>query len=161
MDFVDVYFRAVAQQAFDDESKEILSFYLSSLRAMEQTHQQNHWLAKSYNDHLLFQRLYEEMGGLVDGTAERLIGLAPSTAAFKPYNEITNKFIPQDSSLLALLESSLNIEKMFQDLSKKTYDQLKEKDTLTLGLDDMIMANAAIGESHLYLLQQAMKEYDQ
>lgn len=161
MDFVDVYFRAVAQQAFDDESKEILSLYLASLRAMEQTHQQNHWLAKSYNDHLLFQRLYEEMGDLVDGTAERLIGLAPSTSTFKPYNEITNKFIPQDSSLLAILESSLSIEKMFQELSKKTYDQLKEKDSLTLGLDDMIMANAAVGESHLYLLQQAMKEYDQ
>ena len=158
MDYVQTYLRSIAQQSMDEESTNLLSLYLAFTRAMYITHQQNHWLAKNYNDHLLFQRLYEETIELVDGTAERVIGLC-QVDSFKEFQSIASKFEPKEKSMIGLLQSSLEIERAFQKLSKKVYETLKEKDTMTLGLDDLIMSQSSIGESHIYLLQQAISEY--
>jgi DNA-binding ferritin-like protein len=158
MNPINIYLRAIAQASMDEESTNLLSIYLAFTRAMYITHQQNHWLAKNYNDHLLFQRLYEETVELVDGTAERVVGLC-QVDSFKEFQSIASKFNPKEISMVGLLSSSLEIERAFQKLSKKVYDTLKEKDMLTLGLDDLLMSQASTGESHIYLLQQAISEY--
>jgi bacterioferritin (cytochrome b1) len=70
---------------------------------------------------------------------------------------IAQRFAPTEQSLKGCLESSLAIEKAFQVMVKKTYETLDEKGSLTLGLDDMLMSQASDGETHIYLLQQALK----
>ena len=121
-------------------------------------HQNNHWAAISFGDHLLFQRLYEETFEIVDAAAERVVGLCGELMFEGKESVIASKFKPKDkNSIKSLLESSLRVEQYFIELVKKTYNSLKENDKLSLGLDDLLMSQASVGESHLYLLQQALK----
>jgi DNA-binding ferritin-like protein len=148
----------VAAESMDDESKKILSAYVAFARALYLLHQQNHWNAQAYGDHLLFQRLYEDAQTIADDSAERVIGLC-GEAIFEGEEAIVKKFEARIPTLSSLLESSLEIEKAFQEVAQNTYDVLKQKDSMTLGLDDMIMSQAAQGEVHIYLLQQALKGF--
>jgi DNA-binding ferritin-like protein len=158
--------KKTAQQAMDEEAHKVLSFYVAFTRAMYLLHQENHWAAKHYGDHLLFQRLYEEVQDeIIDDAAERVVGLCGSLLLQGTESEIVKKFAPKndgrDFTLTSLLKSSLAIEKAFQSICKKTYDEIKNKDMMTLGLDDMIMAQASVGETHIYLLQQELKGYSE
>lgn len=146
----------VAAESMDEEACKIISAYVAFTRALYLRHQENHWQAQAYRDHLLFQRLYEDAQEMADDAAERAMGLC-GTAIFEGEEAITKKFEPRIKTLSSILESSLNIEKAFQDVSKNTYDALKEKDMMTLGLDDLIMAQASMSEVHIFLLQQALK----
>jgi DNA-binding ferritin-like protein len=160
--FLNTYLYAIASykktaQEMPEEACNLLSTYLAVLRGMFLLHQQNHWDAKRYGSHLLFQRLYEETQDMVDDAGERVVGLCGKILFKGSESGITNKFSTSDNSSTALLESSLKIEKLFQQIAKKTYSELKEKDILTLGLDDLIMSQSSISESHIYLLQQSLK----
>jgi DNA-binding ferritin-like protein len=129
---------------------ELMSKYVALLRAIYLLHQRNHWEAKQYSNHLLFQRLYEGTQEMLDEAAEKTMGLY---GELKVYNEsaISEKFYDAEHPM----ESSLKAEKAFQDFAKKLYDALKKSDQLTLGLDDMIMSQVSKSELHCYLLQQA------
>jgi DNA-binding ferritin-like protein len=146
-----------AQQAMDQEDCKLLSTYVAFTRALYLLHQQNHWNAQRYGDHLLFQRLYEEVQELADDAAERVLGLCGELMLEGAESVIAQRFAPTEQSLKGCLESSLAIEKAFQVMVKKTYETLDEKGSLTLGLDDMLMSQASDGETHIYLLQQALK----
>lgn len=146
----------VAAESMDDEACKILSAYVAFTRALYLTHQQNHWDAQAYGDHLLFQRLYEGAQEMADDAAERVKGLC-GEVIFEGEEAITKKFEPHVKTMSSLLESSLAIEKAFQDVCQNTYDALKEKDMMTLGLDDLLMSQASQSEVHIYLLHQALK----
>ena len=146
-----------AQDAMDDEACELLSAYVAFVRALYLIHQQNHWDAKTYGNHLLFQRLYEEATEMADDAAERAVGLCGELKLDGTEDIIVKKFTTQNKSNAALIQSSLEAEQAFQAAAKKTYETLKEKNMITLGLDDLIMSQAGQGEVHLYLLQQAAK----
>ena len=147
------------QQKPDEETHKILSMYVATLRALVLVHQQNHWATQHYGDHLLFERLYDDVTGMVDDAAERVVGLCGSLLFQGTEAAIAKKFEPKDDKLISFVNSSLDAEKAFQEVAKSTYSTLKEKDVLTLGLDDLIMSQASEGEVHLYLLQQAGKGY--
>lgn len=140
----------------DEEAKKVLSEYVAFTRALYLLHQQNHWDAQAYGDHLLFQRLYEDNLSMADDAAERVAGLC-GEIIFTGQDAIVKKFEPKIKTISSLLESSLDIEKAYQDVVKHVYDYLKEHDSITLGLDDMLMSQASQGEVHIYLLQQALK----
>lgn len=146
-----------AQTIKDDEACKLLSLYTAFARALYSLHQQNHWAAKDYGNHLLFQRLYEESQEIADSSAERTIGLCGTLEYEGSETVIVKRFAPKVKTIQGLLESSLGIENAFQKLSRKIYDHLKKENLLTLGLDDLIMSQSSIGESHIYLLQQAIK----
>jgi DNA-binding ferritin-like protein len=159
--FIDGFLAAAgvktAQTEMDEGACKLLSAYVAFTRAMALLHQQNHWITQDYGDHLLFERLYEETQDLMDGAAERVMGLCGRIEFEGAESVIAQRFAADEPSLTACLESSLAIEKAFQEVCKKTYNTLKEKDMITLGLDDMIMGHASDGEGHIYLLQQALK----
>lgn len=148
---------AQEQKEFDEEDCKLLSVYVAFTRALYLLHQQNHWLAMSYGNHLLFERLYEKAQEFADDAAERVIGLCGDANLDGAESVIAQKFAAKDGSIKGLLESSLSIEKAFQNLVKKVYGTLKEKGSITLGLDDLLMSQASDGETHIYLLQQALK----
>jgi DNA-binding ferritin-like protein len=138
-----------AQEKEADELCELLSTYVAMLKSMYLCHQRSHWESRSYGNHLLFQRLYEEVQEMADDAAEKTIGLCGyiihGNVCF-----MANKVHEGNDPISA----SLKIEELFQELSKTLYDTLKEKDLLTLGLDDMIMSMASKSEVHIYLLKQ-------
>lgn len=140
----------------DEEVNSLMSQYVAITKALYLLHQQNHWDAISHGNHLLFERLYEEVLEISDETAERVIGLC-GDVKFGGFEEIALKFMPQEKTNDSLLKSSLALEEAYQQFSKKLYDTLKEKDFITLGLDDLIMGNASEGENRIYLLKQALK----
>ncbi|MCK9567870.1 hypothetical protein M0R72_02820 [Candidatus Pacearchaeota archaeon] len=146
----------VAADSMDEEACKILSAYVAFTRALYTLHQQNHWEAQAYEDHLLFQRLYEDAQDLADDAAERTMGLC-GEVVLEGAEAIAKKFEARIKTLSSLLESSLEIERAFQDVGQNTYNVLKEKEMLTLGLDDLIMSQASQGEVHIYLLQQELK----
>jgi DNA-binding ferritin-like protein len=148
-----------AKEKMDDEACELLNEYVAWTRALYLRHQENHWAAKNYGDHLLFQRLYEEAQEIVDDAAERVVGLCGELFVNGEESEISLEYSPKENSLQSLIMSSIAIEQGFQDICKEVYETLKQKDMLTLGLDDLIMSQAGEGEKHIFLLQQSLKGY--
>ena len=61
--------------------------------------------------------------------------------------------IAQMEIALDLSEKEKEVEALRKD------DEIKSKDMMTLGLDDLIMAQASVGETHIYLLEQSLAGY--
>lgn len=142
-----------------EEKVKIANTMVAYLKAIYTIHQQNHWLSKGdhfYGNHLLFQRLYESAQEDLDSIAEKCIGIFGEESVdykfqLKITQNIMNKYISQKG-----LEQSLSAEKDYLKILKTCYILLKEKDSMTLGLDDMIMSIYSKREESVYLLQQAL-----
>lgn len=143
-----------------ESSARYMTLYVAFLRALYNTHQNNHWETKGpnyYSDHILFQRLYEAVAPLVDQAAEKTVGIFGELEKHDDWiSKITEKF-NADNYNGDRIKSSLEISTVFLVLSEKIYKHLKESDKITLGLDDMIMATAGAIEVHTYLLKQREK----
>ncbi len=130
---------------------DLMSLYVAYLRALYQIHQNNHWKAKGYGNHLLFQRLYESVQDMADGAAEKAIGVFEDLdVSSKAIAEIVDKFSKEEDPA----QSSIKAEMAFQEISRMVYEALDDAKVLSLGLDDMITENAGKSETHIYLLKQ-------
>lgn len=131
---------------------------LAALRAQSWSFQTSHWQVKGdpyYGDHLLFQRLYEEVQGEIDSLAEKIVGyFGPAPVDSLKTLAEASLWVQKWGSIECLHTRGLQSENDLQDLLKKAYDAVKETGGMTLGLDDFIMALANSHESHIYLLQQ-------
>lgn len=140
--------------------KEVLQSLLALLRAQSWDYQTSHWQTKGahfYGNHLLFERLYGNIQKEIDELAEKLVGYfgkgaADSTSQFQKASE----WLTVWSSLPCRRRRGLKSEIEFQKYIKGVYDLLSDRATITLGLDDWLMATANAHESHMYLLQQAL-----
>jgi DNA-binding ferritin-like protein len=147
----------VPERIRSKNSLELLKEVLAMLRALQWVEQTCHWQSKgqqSYQLHLLFQRLYENLDGEIDSLAEKLVGYYG--------NETVNSddSINRSAKWVAswkgdnIVKVALEAEKQLQAVLRRTYDTMKQKKELTLGLDDYLMALANSHETHLYLLGQ-------
>lgn len=140
------------------EVKHLLSHVLAALRAQYMVYQTLHWQAKGpayYGNHLLFQRLYESVQGEIDQAAEKLVGYTGGDSVFLPTQlSLIQVYCSRWCAIENPFERGLQSEKDLQSLLKFTYNKLKASDSLTLGLDDWLMATASAHETNQYLLQQ-------
>lgn len=69
------------------------------LNAIYQFHKSSHWLAKDYQHHLLFEKLYEGIDEEIDTLAEILLELGEDKKSFAPQVMIKESlnFIPQSA----------------------------------------------------------------
>jgi starvation-inducible DNA-binding protein len=142
-----------------EEKVKIANTLVAYLKAIYTIHQQNHWLSKGdhfYDNHLLFQRLYESAQEDLDSIAEKCIGIFGEDSVdynfqLKITQKIMTKYVSQKG-----LKQSLSAEKDYLKILKTSYLFLKEKESMTLGLDDMIMSIYSKREESVYLLQQAL-----
>lgn len=142
-------------------SLEQLQDLLAALRAAFLTYRTAHWQASGqpyYGDHLMLQRIYEESEKHVDSVGERVVGyygasavdLADQTERVAEWSErFGRKTDPIQASLTAALE--------LRDLLEQTYDGIKSRGEMSLGLDDLLMSIANEKDVHIYLLQQAFE----
>lgn len=141
--------------------------YTAVLRGLSIIHQQAHWTSKStnyYGDHLLFDRLYNETSNHIDDAAEKTIGLfGMDPLDLESHIKTTKEFVDdvtkesdKTDSPDMLAKRSLLAEETFLKMSKTLYDTLKEEGSMSLGLDDMIMAIANDHETFVYLLKQRL-----
>lgn len=148
--------------------KVVAKNYLAMLKALREYYHFAHWVSKKdpfYSDHSLFQRLYQELDEEIDGAAEKFIGLMDEevvhvTEINKMMCDIYEKLeVPKSKDVdgAELAKCGLKLESAFLRLSEKMYDDMKKDNSITLGLDDMIMSNFNNHEDTIYLLKQRVK----
>ena len=141
-----------------------LSVVLVYLRFLGILNQTNHWISKSdpfYGDHLLFERIYNNITEEIDGMAEKAVGLGgtqnvnaslqTSQVARLIAAHTMHSTIPQSTDLA---RSSLRAETPFLRIIDEVHNTLKEMGMLSLGTDNFLAGVADVHESHVYLLKQ-------
>jgi DNA-binding ferritin-like protein len=136
-----------------------LSFLLSQLTALSKFHQFAHWKTSgqlSFQDHLLFERLYNETNDLIDGVAEKSVGLFGGESID----------VVEDAEATTKLLASWKALRTDQDLPSVALKAVKDViaaitelktelgDKLTDGLANMLDDISHKLESHVYLLTQ-------
>ena len=136
--------------------------YVSFLRFLYLKYQNNHWQVSGknfYQNHLLFQRLYESVAADTDMAAEKTAGLfsAESLDFEVQLNNISTlcKTICKNKNS-DLIAQALELEEEFSRVAEVVYSKLKELNEITLGLDDMIMGHVSNSEERIYLLKQSL-----
>jgi len=141
-----------------------LSVLLVYLKFLAAVHQHHHWTAKGdpyYGDHLLFERLYNNIIEEIDAVAEKAIGMGgPSSVDLVLLTSQVNRLvqgygmtqtIPQPSELA---KRSLVAEMNFLAVAAVLVDSMKECGLLTRGVDNMIAGIEDKHEGNVYLLKQ-------
>jgi len=139
----------------------MLNKLLSQLNAVNKYFQFFHWKAKgnlSYQDHLLAERIYDEINELIDGVAEKAIGLFGN----KEIDMVDDaqsilKILTELKSLLAnhsLHEVGLKSIKDTISFIEELKKDLEKENKLTDGLDNLLQGICDKLESHEYLLTQ-------
>ena len=142
----------------ESDSPKIMNAYLSMLRIIYIVAQHGHWKCKGsnfYGNHLLLQRIYEDASDLVDAAAEKLIGVFGNDALnhVEQIERIAGVFKKYSSD--DHIDNVKNAANDFLVASEDAYNRIKEIGDMTLGLDDMIMAQASKVEEFVFLLNQA------
>jgi len=137
---------------------EVLQEVLGLLRGQYWNYWTTHWQIKGYENHLLFQRIYEGMKDEVDTLAEKIVGyFGPEKVDNKVIMETMHNWFDEWTAISDPFERAIKSEQDMQLAFKTAYDKLKKMDDVSLGLDDFLMATANAHETNLYLLQQANK----
>lgn len=141
-----------------------LSILLVHLRFLALVHQTNHWVAKGdsyYGDHLLFERLYDSVVKEIDQTAEKVIAFGTETNVNMNLQVVQLNRLVQNSQLLGTFPSSagpatasLASEKRFLEALEYLVQSLKERQMLTLGIENMLTGIADKHEESVYLLKR-------
>jgi len=129
------------------------------LRLLAITAQSYHWRTSGqsyYEDHQLFERVYNDVNAMVDPLAERTIGLTGRGEVFSPAAQWTAMGAILEHTLLsddfpaALLQFSVTT---LQDIHK-VLEGLEQAGALTDGLENLLQGFADTIEEHVYLLRQ-------
>ena len=142
-----------------------MSHLLAFMQALALVHQTHHWQSRGghfYGDHLLFGRLYEDSGPLIDQVAEKSVGVGSVdlVAAYHQVEEIgrlvqaiygnpTDAPPPQ-----TLVEVSLRAETAFLKFIADVLAMLERDGGLTHGISNLLEGVADKHEEFVYLLKQ-------
>jgi len=142
-------------------NKAVLQFLLCSLRAAHWLHWTSHWQVKGksfYGDHTLLDRIYNSLIEEIDSLAEKLVAEfgSESVDPAPQAQMMANKLIPivEAKSMRDPILRALFVEESLQKIFKISYEVLKQRGFLSLGMDDYIMSIANAHETNLYLLRQ-------
>lgn len=134
---------------------------LALLRALHWSHWTTHWQAHGksfYGDHLLFERLYTDpIVAEIDGTAERIVAyVGPDAVDASAVGRRSQEHLDVWAAVECPYRRALEAEQDLQGQLRLVYEGLKQRDELTLGLDDWLMAMASAHDTNVYLLQQRL-----
>lgn len=133
---------------------------LGFLKALKFHHHAAHWKVTGenfYSDHLLFERLYEDLHEEIDTLAEKIIGFFGEQAIdplvlIKLSHYFVHKAYQEEPD--CIVSRSLFMEEELQEILEDFYNSAEE--ALSMGLDDFIMTLAGEHEEHIYLLRQRL-----
>jgi len=145
-----------------------LSVALVYLKYLAALHQNHHWTCMGdpyYGDHLLFERLYNDLAEEIDSIAEKAIGLGctGNVDLQLQYSQLLKlisgfgsaSMIPSSADLA---KKSLMAEMNFLSVMKHLCDSLKECGLMTHGLDNLLAGIEDKHEGHVYLLKQRISK---
>ena len=149
--------------AFGEESEHApLATFLAATEALQMVHHSHHWQTKgsnSYGDHILFQRLYEQILTEIDLVGEKLIGVsgdAKLTNYFARMKAI-QVFLGAVSTGEPYVVVSHGAEQLYLKLGEMVVSKLEEVGLLSTGVENMLGAVLDKHEEHLYLLQRRVR----
>jgi DNA-binding ferritin-like protein len=142
-----------------EKSLKIAALFIASLKAIALIHQHNHWIndgAAYFGNHLMFERLYNSAQEDLDSAAEKFVGLfGKECLDYKTQTELLSQILSKYTDLAGdPVAHSLAIEKDFIKFCSAAYEGFEKEESLTLGLDDMIMSISGNREEAVYHLQQ-------
>ena len=147
---------------------EELSYHIAWLRVLSIWFQHAHWSTRGksfYGDHLLFERIYNEITEEIDTLAEKAVALAgPHSVDTHAHSHLIAEMLrsyPSPSradEATMIAATGLALVQDYITTIQETYDTLKAAGSLTMGLDDFLMALVSTLESHVYLLQQRVQQ---
>ena len=142
-----------------------LAVLVAALRAEAMVHQAHHWGTNGpsyFSDHQLFDRLYGEVFGLVDGLAERAVG-SGHPVFVQPLMQVHHisgfmKSFYRDAPVTPSPEEmplfSLRAVLRFLVLLNLAYASLEARGSLSHGIDNLLQDLADRHEGLVYLLKQ-------
>ena len=144
-----------------DKSIKSANLYLATLKALSIIDTHSHWTMKGklfYENHLLFERIYNSSLEDLDRAAEKMVGIfGDECLDYDLQVDLLHKVLLKYKNLDGSpVQMSLAIETDFIKLSKEVYEIFEDEGTLTLGLDDMIMSISNSREGAVYLLQRSL-----
>jgi len=138
-------------------AKVVLSNLLAMLRAVQWNHLTSHWQIggdSSYGDHLLFERMYDQVVKETDIFAEKLVGSYGIAAVDAREQAKLMAFTLHQWDIGCPFERGLLVENTLMVNIKDALDAMEDIGQLSLGMDDFLRTMANDHETHLYLLQQ-------
>jgi|CXWK01.1.fsa_nt_gi DNA-binding ferritin-like protein len=144
---------------FNHDKYTPLAIFLACTEALQIVHHSHHWQTngpEAYSDHLLFQRLYEQLQTEIDLVGEKLVGVSakPALTNYFARIKVWQKFFDMVSTGKPYHEVSLEAEQAYLKITHFVMAKLSEADCLTSGLENMLAAIADKHEEHVYLLRQ-------
>jgi DNA-binding ferritin-like protein len=151
--------------AYGTLPKPELGALLAFLRTLAVIHQSHHWQTRGeafYADHLLFDRLYNDVIPEIDGVAERAVGsgsrmlVAPALQVVQ-VGELTKVLYhgaSPDPAAPDLIALSLHAELWFLIFVQGVARRMKAAGALSRGTDNLLAGIEDKHEEHVYLLKQ-------
>jgi len=146
-------------------SVSLLQDLLAKLRVLRWHYHTTHWRVRGesfYGDHLLFERLY---AGDTPSVDDQIDALAEKMVAYYGRDVVSSQAVwPEATAFMQSslqtsdcpYEQALTMENEVQKSIQKAYSAMKDDGSMTLGMDDFLMALANERETPIYLLQQRM-----
>lgn len=140
-----------------------LGVLLALHRAVADLHQTHHWQAQGqlfYQDHLLFERLYNTVNGFIDGLAEKAVGMGSAALVNAPTQSqqrdaLIEYFYSQGADPLSI---SNHAEETCCALLALSIQNLKATNQLTDGIENMLQGICDAHEGLRYLLKQRLTQ---
>lgn len=135
---------------------------LADLKALYNAFQSAHWRAKGdsyYGDHLLYQRIYDDIAAEIDSVAERAIDHSGDDSFVEPGKLLGATSVSLKDLVFPgeLAVSLLNAEIAFLQRLDQALNRLRERGKATNGVEDLLQGIASKHEEHVYLLKQRIK----
>lgn len=149
-----------------NSTRSTLGALLSYAQALYNMYYHMHWRSEGenyYGDHLLFQRLYEDMPDEIDGIAEKAIGILNDTKAVNPVEntaaaaKILSELMSDEDEPSTYSDTAVKAERQFVQAVADALNLMEKEGELTDGVEDLLQGIASKHEEHLYLLQQRSK----
>jgi DNA-binding ferritin-like protein len=163
---VDLLFHEYGSQKHSE-----LAVTLDLLKALYGIHQTHHWQVSGhtfYADHLLFERLYKTVNKQIDGVAERAVGLGNSelvnlrsslrnVTRFVDAVDMSVNIEESNDEALRMVRTSYLAEKFFISALEDIMKDLKAKNLMSFGMEQLLGTILDEHEGLCYLLKQRIK----
>lgn len=150
------------------DAEQEFAYHIAWLRLLAIWFQHAHWAVQGstfYGDHLLYERIYGEVNGLIDGMAEKAVSFtSPNVVNTHMHAELLSQMLrayPTPSRVneaTMIAAAGLALVKDYLETLKETYDKIKSEGGMSMGLDDLLMSNANTIEGFVYLLKQRVQK---
>lgn len=143
-----------------DRCEDTIASVLYHLNALSLMHRSAHWQVRGdtfYGDHLMFERMYEDIDDEIDRMAERIVAMSDASYV-DPHviSRAVDDIVIDAMQIKCPFERLLTCETTLIGVIDDAMSSLDECSTSTLGWNDVLGAIASKHEEHIYILRSRL-----